>query len=491
MVPGWTAERVAKRLVALVAAAHSEFLLQTGDGGELRSIRAPELTRSGDAVVAWSGTRPEGAAKLVIRGVEGIDVDQRTQSEPRPVPASLTDLRIGGSDAVSYADFRIAAPFLYDQWQARIEAVTKIYGQEQPDAADDRCQFAILVPRTGWSSFLTGAVSIGLEPTEQDGRRILQSKPVITPSQLVRASGETLHLNVQPSEADPACISQTRRLAPFTTASGNATAAWKLSDLANTPATGRMEIRPASLTTRGRWLLGLYGPQNIGADAQDPIFKSLTAFLDGFRERNFQRPASRAVGADLALISTADAASTAFSERNVIIGKFRQPAPPNDLFQPDPEATRRLTEFTTTAGASAADVSFRTVSQTVRHYSQLFGEFSGEKPPVAVYVGTARPSAESCQEWKKTSIDVARLSGRPRVFGIVFAQAGADQITQQLGPNGRGGNEVLVSGSHAATCEGDGGPSLLVVPFPDLQSNPPDVVLKPAFDVIERWAGRP
>jgi hypothetical protein len=495
-LPNWTAERTAKRLLALMATG-GEFVLQTS-GGEVRSARPPELTRSGDAIVAWSGTRPEGAAKLIVRGAEGIDVDQRTQSgEPRAAPAALIDLRIGRNDSVAYADFKIAAPFLYDQWQARIEAVTKIYGQEQPDVADDLCQFAILVPRTGWLSFITGSVSVGLERTEQDGRRILQSQPVITATQLMRAAGEPLHLDVQPSDADPACISQIKRLPPLTTAAGNATATWKLSELPGNPPIGRMEIRPSSLMTRGRWLLGLYGPQNIGAgaeagsqaaDAQDLIFKSMTAFLDGFRERNFRgRPASQAVGADLALIGSGDAGSTAFSERNVIIGKFRQP--PSDVFQPDDEATRRLTEFMSNGSGPAADVTFRSVGQTVRHYSQLFGEFSGEKPPVAIYVGAARPAPDLCQDWKRMALDVARLSGRPRVFGIVFVNASADQITQQIGPNGRG-IEVLVSESHAVTCEGDGGASLLVVPFPDLLSHPPDAVLKPAFDVIEKWAAR-
>jgi hypothetical protein len=49
---------------------------------------------------------------------------------------------------------------------------------------------------------------------------------------------------------------------------------------------------------------------------------------------------------------------------------------------------------------------------------------------------------------------------------------------------------VLVSGSHAVTCDGDGGPSLLVIPFPDLLSHPVEDVLKPAFGIIERWAAR-
>src|SRR5262249_40105458 len=92
-VSGWTPERTAKRLGALLAPIGGEFVLQTGNG-EVRSSRPPELTRSGDALVAWSGTRPEGAAKLVVRNAEGFDVDQRTQSgEPRAAPAALVDLR--------------------------------------------------------------------------------------------------------------------------------------------------------------------------------------------------------------------------------------------------------------------------------------------------------------------------------------------------------------------------------------------------------------
>lgn len=499
--PGWTADRMAKRLLALLASTQSDFLLKTRDGGEAHSGLNPELTRSGDAVVAWSGNRPEGPTELIFRGVDGLELVPRTQSaEPVIVPSTLADPRIHFSDFVSFAEFRIAAPFLYDQWQARIEAVTKVYGQELPDSADDLCRFSLLIPRTGLLSFLTGPISVGLNGTDQGGKRILLSQPVILPSQLMRAAGGSLWLDVEPTDADPACISQTKKLAPFITATGNATAAWKLSDVPGSPGTGRMDIHPSSLMTRGRWLLGLYGPQNIGAgaeagsraaaDAQDQIFNSLTAFLDDFRDRNFQNavPANRAVGSDLALISSADASSTAFSERNVIIGKFRQPA--SDTFRSDPEGNRRLSAFLSAPGSSGADVSFRSVGQTIRHYSQLFGEFSGQKPPIAIYVGAARPVADSCPEWKKMTADVARLSGRPRVFGIVFANAGADQIGQQLGQNGRGIDEALAPETRALTCEGDSGSALLFVPFPDLLSRPPETVLGPAFNVVERWAAR-
>jgi hypothetical protein len=506
MVTGWTQERIAKRLLALVASTRSQFLVKkTSDGSEVYSSVQPELTRSGDAVVAWSGDRPEGPTELVFRGVEGLELVARTQSpQPRPVPPGLTGPHIRASDAVMFAEFKIAAPYLYDQWQARIEVVTKVYGQEQPDSADDLCQFAIQIPRTGWLSWLsllTGPISIPLERVNENGKRILQSEPVIMPAQLMRGAGEPLHLDIQASAADPACIAQTRKLAGFTTASGNATAAWKLSD--RDQSIGRMApISPVSLATRGRWLLGLYGPQKLGAgaeagpgkDARDQvlnsILNSLTKFLDDFREQNFQRgrPASQAIGADLALISSTDAASTTFSQQSVIIGKFRQPTPLSDQFQIDPEGHQRLSAFLSTSGSAGAEVAFRTVGQTIRHYSQLFGDFSGEKPPVAIYVGTARPEADSCAEWKRMTAEAARLSGRPQVYGLVFANASADQIGQQLGQNGRAMDEILAPGTRALTCDGDGGPSLLFVAFPDLLSHPPDAMLGPAFNVLQRWA---
>jgi hypothetical protein len=502
-LPGWTSDRLAKRLLALVASSRSQFLVKTPDGTEMPSGTDPELTRSGDAVVAWSGERPEGAAELVFHGVEGLEIVPQTQSsEPQAAPANLVDTRIQTGNFVSFAEFKIATPFLYDQWQARIEAVTKVYGQEQADTVDDLCQFAVLIPRSGWLSFLTGPFSVGLERIDEGGRRILQSQPVIMPAQLMRAAGEPLHLDVQPSDADPACISQTKRLAAFTTATGNATAAWKLSDMPGNPSIGRMEIRPSSLATRGRWLLGLFGPQTVGAatgaeagsrpaDAQK-IFNLLATFLDDFRERNFQRgrPESQAIGADLAVIGSADGSATAFSVQNVIIGKFRQPVSPSDQFQLDQEGSRRLSAFLSGAGNSGAEVSFRTVGQTIRHYSQLFGEFSGRKPPIAIYVGAANAMADTCQEWKRMTAEVARLSGRPRLFAIVLANGSADQIGEQLGQNSRGNDEVLTPESRAVTCEGDSGSSLMFVPLPDLVSHSPENVLGPAFSVLERWAGR-
>lgn len=501
MLPGWTPDRMAKRLVALVASRRGAFVLRTSEGSEVASSHPPELAASGDAVVAWSGEYPAGSATLVFRGVDGIDVLSGTQSPELQTAASgLVSPRIHTNDVVWSAEFRIAEPFLYDQWRARIEIVTKAYGQEQPDAEDDLCQFALMIPRRGLMSFMT--MSVGLDLKNEAGRRFLVSEPVIMPSYLLGAAGEPLYLDVRPTAADPACVSQRKKLAPFTTTAGTASAGWTVSDVPGSSSTGRMDMRPSSLTSRGRWLLGLYAPNKVpppdaaagGEDrsraaAQNRIFGFLTAFLDDFRERSFERgrPETHAVGADLAVVGSADAEATAFAERNVIIGKFRQPPPDGDRFRLDPEGSRRLSAFQSNPASLAAEVSFRTVGQTIRHYAQLFGDFSGGAPPVAIYVGSRRPARDACLEWAAMTAEVARLPGRPRVFGLVFADASIDDMERRLAPNGRGADEGLAGDTRGLTCQGEGGPSLLLVPWPDVISSG-EAVLRPAFAVLERWA---
>jgi hypothetical protein len=504
MLPGWTPDRMAKRLVALVASTRGAFVLKSRDGSEVASSEPPELTPSGDAVVAWSGDRPAGPADLVFRGTDAVAVVPGTQSpEPQAASSTLAGPRLHRSDLVSFAEFRIAAPFLYDQWQARTEIVTKVYGQEQADAEDDLCQFSLLIPRSGLLSFMT--ISLGLNLEEDAGKRFLVSPPVIMPSQLMRADGEPFHLDVRSTAADPACVGQRRKLAPAT-ASGGATAAWRVSEVPGSPSTGRMDIRPSSLTLRGRWLLGLYSPDNISpgsiaagsedvsrsaADLPSQIFNSLTAFLDDFRERSFERGGreSQAVGADLAVISAADSAATAFAEKNVIIGKFRQPPPGSDRFRLDAEGNRRLSAFTSNSASAGGEVSFRTVGQTIRHYTQLFGDFSGDSPPIAIYLGSAHPVHDACLQWKAMTAEVARLPGGPQVFGLVFADAGSEEIGRQLGQNGRDEDEALAADTRSPTCQGEGGPSLLFVSFPDAVSSP-QTILRSAFSVLERWAAR-
>jgi hypothetical protein len=499
MPADWTPARMAKRLVALLASTESKFFLKPRDSGEVPSSLPPELTGSGDAVVVWSGDNPQGPWDFIFHGV-GIELLPWTQpAESQPTSASLATPRIRASDYVSFAEYRIAAPFLYDQWQAGIEVVTRVYGREQPYAAGDGCLFSLLVPRNGWISYLTGPMSIGLQRTEQAGRSILVSQTAATSAQLMGAGGEPLQLDVQPATSSQACVADRISLAPVTTAAGNA-GAWTLSSVSGNSSTGRMDIRTANLMTAGRWLLGLYGPQNIAAgaeagssgaaEAQDQIFNNLMAFLEDFQERQFQggQPASAAVGADLALISAADALSPTFSEKNVITGKFRQPPPQNGLFQIDQEGSRRLSAFMSGSGNTSAEVSFRAVGLMIRRYSDLFGNFAGPRPPIAIYVGAARPVPGTCPEWKKMTADTAKLPGRPRVFAVVFASTTTDEIAQQLGQNGYGGEEMLGGQTRALTCEGEGGSMLLFVPFPHLILRTPETVLRPAFELVERWA---
>jgi hypothetical protein len=501
MPADWTPGRMAKRLVALLASTESKFFLKAGDSVEVPSSLAAELTGSGDAVVVWSGDNPKGPSEFIFRGVEGLELLPWTQpAESQPTSSSLASPRIRASDYISFAEYRIATPFLYDQWQAGIEVVTRLYGREQPYPASDACKFSLLVPRTGWISYLTGPTSIGLERTDQAGKNILVSPTAITSAQLMRAISEPLQLDVQPATSGQACVTDRISLAAFATAAGNPSNAWKLSSVPGNPSTGRMDIRTANLMAPGRWLLGLYGPQNIGAgteadsrpaaDAQDPIFNALAAFLDDFRERHFQnaQPATAAVGADLALISAADAVSPRFSERNVITGKFRKSPPQNGLFRLDPEGRDRLTAFLSSPENTSAEVSFRSVGQMIRHYSDLFGNLAALRPPIAIYVGAARAVPGTCPEWRKMTTDTAKLPGRPRLFAIVFANATADEIAQQLGQNGHGGEEMLDGQTRALTCDGDSGSMLLFVPFPDLMSRTPEAVLRPAFEVVERWA---
>jgi hypothetical protein len=500
---GWTAQRVAKRLVALLTSTQSEFFMKTPDGVEVPSNLKPEVTGSGDAVVVWSGDNPGGASEFIFRGIDGLELLPWTQpAKTQPTASSLASPRIHANDFISFAEFKIAAPFLYDQWQASIEVVNKVYGRELPDTTNDACRFFLLIPRTGVIAFLTGPISIGLDRVDQTGRTLLLSRPEIVPSQLMRALNEPLRLEIQTANGDQACVAQTANLAAFAPLAAHAGATWKLSSFPGNSSFGRMEIRTSNLMVPGRWLLGLYGPLNIGggteagpiasADVQDKILQTLTAFLDDFYERQFNtgQPASAAIGADLALIGAADAVSPTFSDRNVITGKLRQPPTSNGMFRLDPEGERRLSAFLASPGNTGAEISFRAVGQMIRHYSDLFGNFSGQRPPIAVYVGAVHPGPGTCPEWKKVTADVAKLSGRPRAFGLVFANATADEIAQQLGQNSRGADEILGGQTSVSTCDGDSGSALLFVPFADLIAQPPEAVLRPIFEVVERLAAK-
>ena len=82
----------------------------------------------------------------------------------------------------------------------------------------------------------------------------------------------------------------------------------------------------------------------------------------------------------------------------------------------------------------------------------------------------------------------ASFASKPRVFGVVFANASAGQIDQQLGRNERGSNEAIAARTRAATCNGEGGSALLFVSFPDLVSHTPESMLAQAFGAVRRRA---
>src|SRR5262249_10583226 len=150
------------------------------------------------------------------------------------------------------------------------------------------------------------------------------------------------------------------------------------------------------LVIRGRWLLGLYGPQSIGTglddasdqsifDAKEYIINSFVRFLDKVRKSDFQdsQPMIRAVGYDLALMNSADAGLRGFAERSVLSGGYRQPK--TDLFQLDQEGDRRLNDFDRGPSSSGSAADFQQVGEKIIRYSLLFGELSGESHPVAIY----------------------------------------------------------------------------------------------------------
>jgi hypothetical protein len=248
----------------------------------------------------------------------------------------------------------------------------------------------------------------------------------------------------------------------------------------------------------GPWLLGLYGPQNIGvgvdanagviADAKDQILTSMIRFLDDFHTQSFRSPI-----ADLVLMTTPDAAAAAFPLKNVLNGTSRQPpADKPGKLQLDHEGDRRLAAFLSGPTSSGAEASFNSVGDMIKHYAQqarrLRGD-SGQRPPVVIYVGAVRPLPNTCAEWKKMTADLAvNLPGRPRVLGVVFANISVGQIDQQLGRNERGAPEPIAARTRAPTCNGDGGSTLLFVPFPDLTSHTPEDVLAQAFGAVRRRA---
>lgn len=84
--------------------------------------------------------------------------------------------------------------------------------------------------------------------------------------------------------------------------------------------------------------------------------------------------------------------------------------------------------------------------------------------------------------------DVAAMSGRPRVLGVVFTNLSAGRVDEQLGSSGRGEPQLIAARTRAPTCNGEAGSLLMFVSFADLISHTPESVLAQAFEAVRRRA---
>jgi hypothetical protein len=475
---GWNQARLAKRLLDLMRGPG--FSLKDGETTTESKPLLPEMTASGDAVVVWSGTRPPNVVEWTVPAIDGVEFVPPAQPL-QPAPPAWTGGRIRQNDAVATGEFKIKPAFLYDQWQVGIEAVRRVNGQEVPDSANDLCTFTL--------TFSGANNPVRLRRTEHAGKRMLLSEPIPQKS-FAKLVDLPAKLEVQTSnDANADCAGQHYD-------DLGRVAGWNTSEAPGSPSAGRMETR-LSLEIRGRWLLGLYGPQSIGAgitnasegsisDVKDVIIDSLVRFLYDTRRSDFQdgQPVARAVGYDLALMTDAGAGS--FAEGTVLAGGYRQPKT-NDV-RLDPEGERRFKAFLDGATSSGSAPELRQVGERIKRYSDLFGKLSGERHPMAIYVGAAPSLLNLCSSWKEMTREVADSSGTPRVHGIVFTSRNSGQLDEQLERTGRGPVKSLGLRVRGLSCEGENGSMLLVVSFPDLLSRPPETVMGPAFEVVKKWA---
>jgi hypothetical protein len=217
------------------------------------------------------------------------------------------------------------------------------------------------------------------------------------------------------------------------------------------------------------------------------VFKQFVAYLERTRRQYFRDtpPASSTLGFDLALLRSSGGASD-FQESNVVLGKFRTPA--TNAFRLDAEAERRLIAFMEAAG-SESPPTFPMIGQEVRRYSGLFDELKYEGfPPAAIYLGAATPVPDSCKQWRDLSQVMDVLSGRPRIFGIIFANVSATQIGRDIGSEAK--PLSLATLTRGYSCEASTGSALLFVPFSDLTTRDPTTLLQAIFDQIDRWLAR-
>ena len=290
----WSPERLAQRLKDSLTTSKVVFRLKTPEGVVVDSNTSIfDLTSSRDAVVVWSGNKSQGQEPLRWEPNQPLQdgvliVDNQSSIQPALGPPNQ---RIHSNDSISVQEVKIATALLYDRWQVSVETVTRVYGRDRPDDSNDLCGFSITLSDT------RGAWNTVLDRIMQGGKSILRAEN-IEPITLMRAADLPLRLKVEPNrDRDPGaatCVQETKELGVWTNSER-----WKVSESRQSKDVGIVEtLVPLRLTIKGRWLLGLYGPQNIGAgvdassgivaDAQEQIFDSLAQFLDKLPGRYFQ-----------------------------------------------------------------------------------------------------------------------------------------------------------------------------------------------------------
>ncbi|NPU13069.1 hypothetical protein HL666_20065 [Bradyrhizobium sp. 83002] len=479
---GQDPQRSAQRLLELVRKSKAFVIL--GDTKLASKSDRPELTKSKDGVVAWSGDITGSAGELVfeppLAGVRFVSAQVRTTAE---TASSLVDRqRINARDQVNEKIAKIEDAYRFDSWVIQIEPFARIY-LDRPDTSNNECEFLLVSP---------GGMQEGIPllSTTLGGKRVLRSS-VLQSAKLNVESG--LQFVVRPFSGAANCAPSRSDLVPF-----NPTEGWSLVPEI-VPSLGEIGVltKKVPIRMRGRWLLGLYAPQDIGVtagsanlveDTKDQIFRHLTTFLDKARDQYFPSSSAMnmAVGYDLAAMSSVEPLTYGFPESAVITGQFRNPKPASQSVRLDREGDRRYSAFIDTASTASAPT-FEAVGRMIQRYSKLF-DLSDERSSVAIYVGAGSPTSRSCPEWKEMTEGVARMSGKPIVFGIIFAHVSSLRIQNDLGPGTR--EEILATRTKAYSCGGVNQSTVLFVPFPDLLDRDPATVLEAAFAKVGTWVAQ-
>ena len=473
-LPGWTQARATKRLKQLLD--NAAYRAESADGASAAGVEPISLTKAGDGVIVWSALHQQSDKPINLpRLPEGISWSSRGSAAASTASPTLHDARIKPNDLVSFLDVEIAVPYLYEKWTLQLEPFNRSYRKEIPDTSNERCSLSLNAPNEG---------PIRLEPRTVNNRKVLRAS--VNPANLTRLEGKKITLTVTPTDKDATCAQLSADL--------DSTTRWSLSE------EGLDGVRStrALVNLRGRWLLGLYASQDLGAgglasenvlrETRYEVFKQFVAYLERTRGQHFRDtpPASSTLGFDLALLRSSGVASD-FQEPSVVLGKFRTPA--TNAFRLDAEAERRLIAFME-AASSESPPTFPMIGQEIRRYSGLFDELKDEGyPPAAIYLGAATPVSNSCRQWRDLAQGVDALSGRPRVFAILFANVSATQIGRDIGPEAKPVSLATLTRGYA--CEAGAGSAMLFVPFSDLTTRDSTTLLQAIFDQIDRWLARP